>query len=303
MLNHLLLLQRFWLIACIGLAACAALAPAAEPEGELLWPAGAPGALGDAPNDRPRIFPYPAAKEGNARAAVIVCPGGGYGGLAISYEGHDIARWLNGFGVSALVLDYRHRGKGYGHPAPLQDAQRAIRTMRAKASNWGVLPDRIGILGFSAGGHLASSAAVHFDAGSPDAADPIERVSSRPDFAVLCYPVVAFNEPFTHRGSQNNLLGEDADAALVEKMSSEKQVTSQTPPTFLWHTTEDAAVPPENSVVFYLALRKAGVPAELHIYEKGRHGLGLAIDAPGAASWPKSCEEWLRGRGLLDPKK
>jgi acetyl esterase/lipase len=288
-----------WIVA-VDIAGERGRATGQEPAAELLWPAGAPGALGDKPGDKPQLFPYPAAADKNVGAAVVVCPGGGYQGLAISYEGHDIAKWFNEFGVSAFVLDYRHRGKGYGHPAPLQDAQRAIRTIRARADEWKIDPQRIGILGFSAGGHLASSATVHFEPGKPDSADPVERASSRPDFAVLCYPVIAFDEPFTHRGSQQNLLGQNADADLVRKMSSEKQVTSDTPPTFLWHTTEDAGVPPENSVAFYLALRKAGVPAELHIYEKGRHGLGLATDIPSVASWPKSCEDWLRGRGLLE---
>ena len=272
---------------------------ATEPKIELLWPDGAPDAKGSAANDKPTLQIYlPAADQANG-TSVVICPGGGYGHLAMGHEGRDIGHWLNSLGIAAFVCDYRHRGKGYGHPAPLQDASRAIRTVRARAAEFHVAADRIGILGFSAGGHLASTVATHFDAGDGDAKDAIQRVSSRPDFAVLCYAVIAFDEPFTHRGSQNNLLGADADKALVQQFSNEKQVTADTPPTFLWHTNEDNGVPPENSVAFYLAMRKAKVPAELHIYERGRHGLGLAKSVPGTADWSDRCAQWLRGRGLL----
>jgi acetyl esterase/lipase len=275
---------------------------AAEPKTELLWPKGAPGAKGDAPADKPTLITYVPERDKANGAAIVVCPGGGYGGLAMSHEGHDIAKWLNSFGVAAFICDYRHRGKGYGHPAPLQDAQRAIRTVRARGAELGVDPARVGILGFSAGGHLASTAATHFDKGKPDSDDAIERVGSRPDFAVLCYAVIAFDEEYTHKGSQNNLLGKDAPADLLRRFSNEKQVTAETPPTFLWHTNEDTGVPPENSIYFYLALRKAKVPAELHIYEHGKHGLGLAPSLPAVASWSRTCEEWMRGRGLLGEK-
>ena len=273
---------------------------AAEPETELLWPDGAPGALGDRPEDKPTLIIYLPEKEKATGAAVCVCPGGGYGHLAMDHEGHQIAQWFNSMGAAAFIVDYRHRRKGYGHPAPLQDAQRAIRTVRARAGEWGVDPSRIGVMGFSAGGHLASTAATHFDAGKADAEDRIERASCRPDFAILCYPVVMFDEAYTHRGSQRNLLGEDADPELVRSLSNEKQVTPETPPTFLFHTDEDKGVPAENSVQFYLALRRAKVPAELHVYRQGRHGLGLAPDVPGTGSWPKQCEDWMRGLGLLD---
>jgi acetyl esterase/lipase len=274
----------------------------AEPRTELLWPQGAPSALGDEKKDKPQLIIYLPEKEKANGAAIVICPGGGYGGLAMGHEGHEIGKWLNSFGVAGFICDYRHRGKGYGHPAPLQDVQRAIRTVRTRADELGVDPARIGVLGFSAGGHLASTAATHFDAGKSDAEDSIERVSCRPDFAVLCYPVIAFNEPYTHRGSQRNLLGNNPSAELVKSLSNEKQVTKQTPPTFLWHTSEDRGVPPENSVQFYLACRRAGVPAEMHIYEKGRHGLGLARGVVGTSSWPKRCEEWLQTRGLLKAK-
>jgi acetyl esterase/lipase len=289
------------LIAMVLLVA-AAPAMAAEPEVLLLWPQGAPDAKGDRPEDKPQITVWRPPQEKSVGAAIVVCPGGGYGALALDHEGKQIAEWLNSIGVTAAVLEYRHRNKGYGHPAPMQDVQRAMRTVRANADVLSVDPKRVGVLGFSAGGHLASTAATHFDAGTVNSEDPVERQSCRPDFAVLCYPVIAFNEPYTHQGSQRNLLGEDASEALIASLSSEKQVTSETPPTFLWHTSEDIAVPPENSVQFYLALRRAEVPAELHIFEHGRHGVGLGKDLPGVSTWPKLCEAWLRGRGMLDAK-
>jgi acetyl esterase/lipase len=232
-------------------------------------------------------------------AAVVICPGGAYAFLATGHEGRDIAAWLNSFGVAGCILEYRHHGRGYGHPAPLEDAQRAIRTVRARGADWKIDPERIGIMGFSAGGHLASTAGTHFDAGTPAAADPIDRASCRPDFMILCYGVLALGEPYAHRGSQDNLLGKDPPADLVRSLSNEKQVTKETPPTFLFHTDEDKAVPAENSVYFYLALRRAGVPAELHVFRKGAHGLGLAAKTPGASAWPACCEAWMRSQGLL----
>ena len=194
------------------------------------------------------------------------------------------------------MLDYRHAGRGYHHPAPLEDAQRAIRTLRSKADAWKLDTHKIGILGFSAGGHLASSAGTHFDAGKPDATDPIERLSCRPDFMVLIYPVITLTEPSTHVGSRQNLLGDHPDPKLVESLSSEKQVTPQTPPTFLVSSSEDTVVPSENSMLFYLALRKAKVPAELHIFEKGRHGFGMSLNNP-ATSWTPLCTNWFRVHG------
>jgi acetyl esterase/lipase len=273
---------------------------AAEPKVELLWPQGAPGAKGDTPADKPTLTAFLPEAGKATGTAIIVCPGGGYAGLATDHEGRQIARWFNSFGVAAFMLEYRHRGRGYQHPAPLQDAQRAIRTVRARAAEWKIAPDRIGIMGFSAGGHLASTAGTHFDRGNPGAADLIERVGCRPDFLVLCYAVIALGEPYTHRGSQQNLLGSDPDPALVRSLSNEKQVTAETPPTFLFHTDEDAGVPAENSVQFYLALRRAGVPAEMHIYRTGQHGLGLAPGVPGTSTWPDRLKDWMRGRGLLD---
>jgi acetyl esterase/lipase len=229
---------------------------------------------------------------------VVVCPGGGYGVLASDHEGKQVAEWLNSLGVSAFVLQYR-LGPRYHHPAPLQDAQRAIRMVRAHGQGWGVAPDRIGILGFSAGGHLASSAATHFDDGAPDSEDPVERVSSRPDFAVLCYPVISLTTVATHAGSRKNLLGEEPDPALVWKLSSELQVTPRTPPTFLFHTDDDPAVPVENSLLFFQAMKRAGVPGELHVFAHGRHGVGLAPTDPSLSQWPGLCARWMEGLGLL----
>ena len=272
---------------------------AESPKPELLWPEGTPG-IKDFKPTLTTFLADPAKANG---VAVVVCPGGGYGGVCMEREGVATAEWLNSIGISAFVVNYRNRGNGYGHPAPLQDAQRAMRIARSRAEDLKIDPNRIGIMGFSAGGHLASSAGTHFDKGNPDATDPIEKVSCRPDFMILCYPVIAFGEPFTHVGSQHNLLGQDADAKLVEEMSSEKQVTSETPPTFLFSMNEDKVVPSENAVSFYMALRKAKVPAELHIYEKGIHGSGgyYRVDT-GVKTWFNQCENWLRDRGIIPAK-
>jgi acetyl esterase/lipase len=272
---------------------------AAEPQTELLWPKGAPLAKGNTDNDKPTVTVYPAPPEKATGAAIVICPGGGYGHLALSHEGRDIAEWMNGLGVTAFVLKYRHRNMGYGHPAPLLDAQRAVCFARANAKRYQLHGDKIGIIGFSAGGHLASTVGTHFDDGRRDAADAIDRVSSRPDFMILVYPVIALATDYAHGGSKKNLLGDKPDPKLVESLSNETQVTEKTPPTFLMHTGGDSAVPPENSVLFYLAIRKAKVPAELHIYEKGGHGYGLAPNDGVLSSWPGRCEDWLRGRGVI----
>ncbi len=269
------------------------------PKADLLWPGGAPGAQGTEDADKPSLTPFLVAAGRGTGTAVIVCPGGGYRNLATDKEGDQIALRLNSLGVSAFVLKYR-LGPKYHHPVELGDAQRAIRTVRYKAAEYGVMTDRIGIMGFSAGGHLASTAGTHFDAGDSGAADPIDRLSSRPDFLVLCYPVISFTTPYTHKGSLQNLLGDNPDAKLAASLSNELQVTAQTPPTFLFHTTADATVPVENSVLFYLALRKAGVPAEMHIYERGPHGVGLAPTDEALSSWPSRLADWLRVHGLLN---
>jgi acetyl esterase/lipase len=262
-----------------------------------LWNGDAPGALGSEDRDRPTLTIYVPFGE-KVPTGVVVCPGGGYGGLADNHEGRQIANWLNSLGITAFVLKYR-LGPRYHHPRELQDAQRAIRIVRSRAKEFGIAADRIGIMGFSAGGHLASTAGTHFDSGDAAATDPIEQVGSRPDFMVLGYPVISFTTPYTHKGSMHNLLGDNPDPKLVESLSNELQVTPQTPPTFLFHTDADTVVPSENSVLFYLALRKNKVPAELHIFEKGPHGVGLALRDPALSMWPTLLANWFRVRGLL----
>jgi acetyl esterase/lipase len=273
-------------------------------EVKFLWPDGAPGAKGTADGDKPSITIYLPPKEKASGAAVVIFPGGGYGHLAMDHEGHQIAQWLNSFGVAGFIVKYRHSGSGagYGHPAPLQDAQRAIRTVRSNAKKWNLDPDRIGIIGFSAGGHLASSAGTHFKQRYSEVKDKIDLASCRPDFMILIYPVVSFTELFTHKGSRRNLLGENPDAELVENLSNEKQITAETPPTFLVFGDDDKVVPVENGVAFYLGLKKANVPAEMHIYEKGRHGFGLGVGMGPVSSWPLRCSDWMQGRGLLGKK-
>ncbi|HWG46389.1 MAG TPA: alpha/beta hydrolase [Gemmataceae bacterium] len=278
----------------LGLALCAADGPKVE----LLWPKGAPGAVGTEERDKPSLTIHLPPADKATGTAVVVCPGGGYGGLATGHEGKDPAEWLNRHGIAAFVLRYR-LGPRYHHPAPLQDAQRAVRIVRSRAKEWHVDPQRIGIWGFSAGGHLASTAATHFDDGKRDADDPIERVSCRPDFAILCYPVITLRPPYAHMGSRRNLLGDKADDKLVESLCNEKQVTNKTPSTFLFHTSADTAVPPENSILFYQALRKHKVPAELHIYEEGPHGVGLAVGRGAASAWPDQLAAWLKTRKLI----
>ncbi len=273
-----------------------------EREFHLLWPEGAPGAVGSEAADKPKLTVYRPLPEDANGAAVVVCPGGGYGRLAADHEGRQVALWLNSIGVTAFVLQYR-LGPRYHHPAPLQDAQRAIRFVRARAAEWPVDPGRLGILGFSAGGHLASTAATHFDDGRADAADPVERQGSRPDFAVLAYPVITLEGPEAHSGSRRNLLGEPADPALVALLSNERQVTARTPPTFLFHTADDPGVSAKNSLLFFDALRAAGVPAELHVFGHGKHGVGLAADDPALAAWPRLCAQWLEARGLLSRQR
>jgi acetyl esterase/lipase len=270
---------------------------------ELLWPNGAPGAAGEEDRDKPSITLYRAPADKACGAAVVVCPGGGYGALALGHEGHDVGTWFNSIGVHAFILKYRLAPR-YHHPAPMLDVQRAIRTVRGRSKEWGVDPQRIGVMGFSAGGHLTSTAVTHFDDGKADAEDPIERASCRPDFGVLVYPVIVLDKPYTHQGSKKNLLGDKVnDPALVEDLSTEKRVTEKTPPCFLFHTTGDTGVPPENSIDFYLALRKAKVPAELHIYERGPHGVGLGNDKfPELKSWPSRLADWLGVRGILARK-
>jgi acetyl esterase/lipase len=271
---------------------------------KLLWPDGAPGAKGTADGDKPSLTICLPPKEKANGAALVICPGGGYGHLAMDHEGRQIAEWLNSLGVAGFILKYRHHnsGAGYGFPAPLQDAQRAMRTVRSLAGQWNVDPSRIGIIGFSAGGHLASSIGTHFHVSYYKPRDAIDRASTRPDFMILLYPVISFTEWYTHKGSRTNLLGKHPDPKLAESLSNEKQVTPETPPTFLCLADDDKVVPPENSVFFYLALRKAKVPAELHIYERGGHGFGPGKGKGSVSSWMTRCADWMRGRGLLVKK-
>ncbi len=265
---------------------------------ELLWPSGAPGAQGNADEDRPTLAIYLPDPAKAAGFGVVVCPGGGYHNLAMDHEGRQIAEWLNGLGAAAFVLKYR-LGPRYHHPVEMNDGLRAMRFVRSHAIEYGISTDRIGIWGFSAGGHLASTVGTHFDNGNPNATDLIDRVSSRPDFMILAYPVISFTTPYVHRGSMENLVGENPDPALVRSLSNELQVTGQTPPTFLFHTDSDDGVPVENSVLFYLALKRNHVPAEMHIFERGPHGVGLAQKDPALSHWPELLAQWFRTRGLL----
>jgi acetyl esterase/lipase len=264
-----------------------------------LWPNGAPGALGSDEKDTPTLTAYRPEPGRATGAAIVICPGGGYGGLA-QHEGRDYALYLNLRGVTGFVLQYRLGSHGYRHPAMLQDAARAVRLVRARAADWQVDPHRVGIMGSSAGGHLASTLLTHFDAGDPAAADPVERESSRPDLGILCYPVITMGTN-THAGSRNNLLGRDPAADLIKLLSSELQVTAKTPPCFIWHTWEDKGVKVENSLDFASGLQRAGVPFDLHIYQKGAHGIGLADKPPfdNVHPWATDLVVWLRVQGFV----
>jgi len=317
---------RAWVVltACGAMTLCAADARAQGTPGDsraaapqsavasapiVLWPEGAPGAIaGGGPEvvaeggrvsnvHEPTITPYLAPAGLRNGTAVIICPGGGYVRLAADHEGRVPAEWLTSLGVSAFVLKYRL--KEYGHPAPLRDVLRAVRTVRANAAKWGVTPDRIGVMGFSAGGHLAASAGTLFDSPDGRTGAAIDSVSARPDFLVLVYPVIQLNTPFAHAGSRQALLGATPAPGLVDAMSLDTRVTKDSAPAFLVHGGTDTAVPPENSVSFFLALRRAGVPAELHVYEKGAHGFGLQPGQGPISDWPRRCAEWLKARGLI----
>ena len=269
-------------------------APLQSPSPIALWPAGAPGALGSKAEDIPTLTPYLPEVGKATGAAMVICPGGGYGMLA-DHEGKDYALFLAQQGVACYVLRYRLGSNGYRHPVMLQDAARAVRYVRAHAEEWKVDPKRVGIMGSSAGGHLASTLLTHFDAGQPEARDPIDRLSSRPDLGILCYAVVSMG-PNTHEGSKENLLGKAPSDALVKELSNELQVTPQTPPCFVWHTWEDGAVKVENSLEFAAALRRNGVPFDLHVYQQGGHGIGLGDGAPFAHvhPWAKDLLVWLK---------
>ncbi|MBK8093540.1 MAG: alpha/beta hydrolase [Verrucomicrobiaceae bacterium] len=276
----------------------------AEPAKVRLWPDGAPGAKGQEDKDQPFIYVWPAAKEQANGAAFVVCPGGGYGGLAADHEGTQVARWFNGIGVSAFVLHYRLGSQGYHFPTQLIDVQRAIRHVRANAQTYGIDPQRIGIIGFSAGGHLTSMAATMFDekpAGMTN--DAVDQVSARPDVAAPTYPVISMIQDYGHKGSRKNLLGPGDTDDLARHVSTETRVTASTPPIFIFHTDEDTVVPAENPVALYLACRKHKVPAELHIYQPGPHGVGLYLGDPVLGSWSGHLRDWLRNQGFLKPAK
>jgi len=280
--------MKFLLLALLGIASFLR-AQTALP----LWPEDAPGALGKADKDTPTITPYLAAPEIASGAAVVIYPGGGYGVLA-GHEGKGYADWFVTNGISAFVVKYRLGSAGYRHPVMLQDAARAVRFVRAHAAEYRIDPKRVGVMGSSAGGHLASTLLTHFDAGKPDAADAIERQGSRPDLGILCYPVISMG-PNTHGGSKKNLLGDSPDADLVKSLSNEIQVTKDTAPCFIWHTWEDKAVKVENSLDFAYAMQRAGVPFDLHVYQKGSHGMGLGKNHP----WANDCIFWLRAQGFV----
>lgn len=272
-------------------------APAGSPL--RLWAGDAPGSLGAEEKDIPTLTPYLPAVEKASGTAIVICPGGGYGGLA-GHEGEGYASYLSDQGIACFVLKYRLGSKGYRHPAMLNDAQRAIRIVRSQSP----APAKVGIMGSSAGGHLAATSVTHFDAGKADATDAVERFSSRPDFGILCYAVVSMEDGVTHGGSKTNLLGKDPDSKLVEALSNEKQVTKDTPPCFVWTTGEDSAVVPENSFRFVQSLRANKIPFDFHVYQKGPHGIGLAsgklgVPAGDVHPWGKDLVFWLRQNSWL----
>lgn len=265
-----------------------------------LWPDGAPGALGKAEKDIPTLTLFLPSADKATGAAMVVCPGGGYARLA-PHEGGDYARWLSEQGIACFVLKYRLGIDGYRYPAPIQDAARAIRMVRARSTEWKVDPDRVGIIGSSAGGHVASMIMTHFDGGDTNASDPIERESSRPNIAVLCYPVITMGK-FAHQSSKHLLLGTNPPAALVEETSAELQVKKDSPPCFIWSTEEDKTVPIENTLLFADALRASHVPFELHIYQRGPHGQGLGsheYDPSKWLPWVSECSRWLKEQGFV----
>lgn len=294
------------LLALAALVLTAATPLLAQPkEAFPLWAKATPGALGTDPvKDIPTLTPFFPAAEKATGASVVICPGGGYGGLA-SHEGRDYALWLNAHGIAGFVLKYRLGSAGYRHPAMMNDVNRAVRYVRANAGEWKLDAKRIGVMGSSAGGHLASTAVTHFDMGKADDADLIERASSRPDLGILCYPVISMGA-HTHNGSKNNLLGKEPSEELVKLLSNELQVTKSTPPCFVWHTWEDKGVKVENAMEFAAALQRNGVPFDLHVYQKGAHGIGLGVKGwdpektPVSALHPWSLDlaVWLKVQGF-----
>jgi acetyl esterase/lipase len=273
-----------------------------------LWPEGVPNARAQAGPERldgeqirnvsqPTLTVYPASYDRPAATAVIICPGGGYQYLSFTREGHQVAQWLSGLGITAFVL--KSRLSDYGHPAPLQDVLRAIRMVRSQAARYGVAPDRIGVMGSSAGGHLAASAATLFDNPAGRTGAALDAVSARPDFLMLLYPVISMALPVTHAGSRTSLLGAAPSPELVQLMSLDKQVGAATPPTLLIHSQDDGNVSVENSILFYQALTRAHVPAEMMLFEHGGHGMGMRAGLGTASNWTRRAEDWLRARKLI----
>jgi acetyl esterase/lipase len=289
------------LVAVAEQAAKATAAAAAPVAGKtiLLWPQGAPKAVGKTADDVPALTIYLPSRN-TTKTGVVIAPGGGYSHLSMRHEGEDVAHWLNDHGVAAFVLKYR-LGPVYHHPIELGDAQRALRLVRLNAKEYGITPDHLGMWGFSAGGHLAATAGTHYDAGDPSSTDMVERQSCRPDFLILAYPVITLLVPNVHGSSRKFLLGDDAPQELLVNLSDETQVNKDTPPTFLFATTDDGVVPVMNSVAFYTALVKAGVPAEMHLFQHGNHGAGLAEGNPELSIWPELLIKWMRERGLASP--
>ena len=283
-----------------------------EPKRIEIWPEGVPGLRADASPEKienarasnvhhpyMEVFPAPADKA--VGTAIVICPGGAYIRLAIEHEGSLVAARLNAAGVTAFVLHYRLLE--YGHPAPLRDVLRAIRLVRSRAAEFGVKPDRIGVMGFSAGGHLAASAATLFDEADGKTGAELDATSARPDFAVLVYPVITMKDPYVHAGSRQSLLGANPAPEMIERMSLESRVQKNTPSTLMFCTEDDKTVPVENTLMFYAALRKAGVDAELHLWPHGVHGFGMTPNVGRAVVWPDLCEDWLRAGGWLTPPK
>ena len=265
-----------------------------------LWQDDAPDALGSEDKDIPTLTPYLPKPEKATGAGIVICPGGGYHGLA-PHEGEQYALWLNEQGIAGIVLKYRLASGGYHYPAIFYDVARAMRCTRFMADEWNLDPKRIGVMGSSAGGHLSSLMLTHFDEGQPDSDDPIERLSSRPDLGILCYPVISMSPEIGHAGCREALIGRDPSPELDKLASTELNIKENTPPCFLWHTYEDAGVKVENSFVFAEALSKAKVPFELHVYEKGHHGLGLGsteCDPSKWLPWTVECTRWLKERGF-----
>jgi len=264
-----------------------------------LWDGPAPQSHETTPNDIPTLTVFLPENSGQPTSAMVICPGGGYAGLALVHEGLNVAKYFQSHGVAAFILTYRLPTHGYRHPVPLLDAQRAIRLVRSHAADWKINPAKVGVMGFSAGGHLASTLDTHFDAGSPQAADPVDKQSCRPDFAVLVYPVISMKDGITHQGSKQNLLGPNPDPALVENLSNETQVAPQTPPTLLVHAVDDGAVPIENSRLMYAALQKAGVPSALQEYPHGGHGFGFGAKPDNSPpGWLDKACDWLKTQGF-----